>query len=245
MSLWKTASKALATCSAVALLASPLQAADLEQYNAQWQSLMNNKDAQQLSHYYDAQSLLGQYPYDASKNLVGLEAISGMFSNGPFNLEGLNADVDMLASAQHGDSAILLKAWKISFAKGGFSGLALEVLDKQDAQWIRRIDLGAGGLKSAGQFSEHDSETDNSAFDNAYAQLVGGAKIARTNLSDAAAALKSSEITLVDNLLSVAQGETGLLISKVSTARGNFLTFNALQNKQGKWTVTAQLVEKL
>lgn len=245
MSLWKTTAK---VATAVICLGGSVQAlatSDLDSYNSNWQTLMNTQAADQLKHYYDDQSLLGQYPYDASKNLVGLESIKGMFSNGPFKLAGLKVAVDSIALSESPKTALLLKQWKIDFDKGGFQGLALEVIEQSNDQWVRRIDLGAGGLSSAADFAKQDTEADNSAFDNFAAQLQATQNAERQNLSSDAASLNVAKISAVDNLLSVEQLDSGLLISKVTSPSGDYLTFNALHKTDGSWKLAAQLVEKL
>jgi hypothetical protein len=221
------------------------QASALTDYNNQWQTLMNNKSADQLGNYYDKQSLLGQYPYDAAKNLIGLDNIQQMFSNGPFKLADLNVEVNSVGLSETADTAILLKGWKIDFDKGGFSGLALEVLTKNNDQWVRSIDLGAVGLKAAVDFAQQDAALDNSAFENFAAKLSEQHSAARQNLSEAAAMLNIEDIEKVDNLLSVAQGNTGLLITKVTSKGSTYLTFNALKLANDSWSLAAQLVEKL
>lgn len=224
-----------------------VQAADkgLEDWNRGWQQLMNSKDSAALANYYDDASLLANFPYDSSKNLQGITAISAMFTGGPFNLKDLKAQIETRALASKGDTGLLLKHWDISFDKGGFNGLALEVLTRDGDSWKRRIDLGAGGQQSAADLASQDTEADNSAFDGIAAKLPSlSIKAERINLSDAASALKF-EAASADNLLSIQQGDYGLLISRINSTAGEFVTFNALRQQAGKWQVEVQMVEAL
>ncbi len=218
----------------------------LQQLNTDWQLVMNNQNTAFLSRYYDEHSLLGQYPYDASKNLVGLSAIEDMFSNGPFKLTDLKANIDTLALDAKSNTAIVLKRWSINFDKGDFGGLALEVLEQTHDGWKRRIDLGAGGLSSITQFAQQDTEADNNAFGGIAHKLGKYAmKAQRHNLSKDAGVLDFSRFSKVNNLLEVKQGNRGLLISLLTQKEQKYLTFNALEQSSRGWVVQVQLVEKL
>ncbi len=215
---------------------------ELVALNQQWQPLMNAKDVESLNKFYDADSLLGQYPYDSTKNLQGLDAISQMFAGGPFGLPELNAKVDTLALDAKDDTALLVKHWDISFKEGGFKGLALEVLNRTDDGWKRRIDIGAGGLSAATDFAQNDTEVDNSAFGSLaadYALRSEGAS--RVSLTEGAELPDFTEGFVVDNLLSVEQDNSGLLISRLTGKGQSFLLFNAVEKTAAGWQVKVQM----
>lgn len=214
---------------------------ELVALNNQWQPLMNAKDVDGLDKFYDADSLLGQFPYDSSKNLQGLEAISQMFAGGPFGLPELKAQVDTLALDAKDDTALLVKNWDISFKDGGFKGLAVEVLSNTPDGWKRRIDIGAGGLTSAAGFADTDTEVDNTAFNSlADDYAIRSAGAARVSLDDAELP-DFAEGFEVDNLLSVEQGSNGLLISRLTGKGQSFLLFNAVEKTAEGWQVKVQM----
>jgi len=205
-----------------------------------WQNVMNNKDAGALSSYYDEGSVVAQFPYSSDKNLVGLDSITGMFTNGPFNLNDLNVEVKTIALDENQDIGLLLKSWDIKFDKGGFNGLALEVMKQKQGKWIRQIDVGAGGLKSAFGFTAQDLEKDNSAFNDAIKSLK---QAKRTNIDPAAAKLNLSDKGVeLDNLVAIENQNTGLLITKISAAGKNYVTLNALEKGTSGWAIKSTLV---
>lgn len=232
----------LLVSSAAALAQAP---AELVELNNQWQPLMNAKNTAALSQFYDAESLLGQYPYDSSKNLQGLEAISQMFAGGPFSLPELQAQIDTVALDARDDTALLVKNWQISFKDGGFKGLAVEVLENTPDGWKRRIDIGAGGLQSITELAANDLEIDNSAFAGlADDYAVRTADAVRVNLGTAALP-DLSKVQAVDNLLSVQQGDSGLLVSRLNDGSGDYLLVNALQKSATGWQVKVQMSSDL
>ena len=121
---------------------------ELKKLDSQWQEVFSAKDLAAVKNYYDEQSLIASFPYDAEKGLKGAEAIGNMFQNGPFNLEGFNVSVTPLAFDENNNAALLIKNWNVKHNGGAFSGLAVEVLEKKTNGWKRIIDMAAGGFSN-------------------------------------------------------------------------------------------------
>lgn len=205
-----------------------------------WQNVMNNKDLNALSSYYDDSSLVAQFPYKPENNLIGLSAIKNMFANGPFNLNQLNATINTIALAEQKDLGLLLKSWDIKFDKGNFSGLALEVMTHKQGKWIRTLDLGAGGINSAFGFSTQDLEPTNNAFDSAINTLK---QAKRTDINPNAKQLDLNDKSLqFDNLLAIENQDTGLLISKIIAGDKNYISLSAVKKHNSKWMIESSLI---
>ncbi len=217
---------------------------ELEKMDSQWQEVFTAKDLTAVKNYYDESSLVASFPYNAEKSLKGAKAIGNMFQNGPFNLEGFNVSVKPLAFDENANSALLIKNWNVKHNGGGFSGLAVEVLEKKNAGWKRVIDMAAGGFSNINDFSKPLSTpaTSTASFDKIDATNSQVSQVSTDKQDPAlnekiAAALQAGDYQTVE---AISHANKGLLIARITLDNKVYITFNALSEEKGSWNANLQ-----
>lgn len=204
-----------------------------------WPQVMADRNLEAMGDYYDDRSILAEFPYDESKNLVGLDNISSMFENGPFSLPGqLSLTTIPIVRATCHNSGLIIKKWIMVNAAGTFQGMAVKLLN-YDNKWNRLIDLEAGGLINLADFTRTESTADNSAFDYLADHLLtsmAGARLINIDNPQGPLTYADSETT-VTTLAAIPNQDHGLLIARVVNAQSEYLTFSAVENTKNGWKV--------
>ncbi|GAA4651061.1 hypothetical protein GCM10023116_33440 [Kistimonas scapharcae] len=207
-----------------------------------WPQIVAERDLEAMGDFYDEYSILAEFPYDESRNLVGVETIAAMFENGPFSLPGeLSLTTLPVARVAFQDTGLIIKQWTMVNSAGSFQGIAVKLLNYTD-HWNRLIDLEAGGLVNLADFASTDQPMDNTAFDHLADHLlsaVEGAKVINLDNQDETVTYPDSELT-VTTLAAIPNQNHGLLIAKVSDTDHEYLTFNALEKTENGWQVVIQ-----
>lgn len=218
----------------------------LDAFNTQWAEAFSAKNLPVVKSYYDDSSIVASFPYKAEANLKGADAIGQMFQNGPFKLEGFNVKVTPLGFEQHQKTALLLKYWHVSHKGGEFSGLAVEVLNNTRDGWKRKIDMAAAGLAKAADFAKQEA-TQVRTFDSLD---ISNANVSQLDVPQQNTALNRAISAAIagnnyQNITSIINDNQGLLIARVAHDGHDYLTFNALEQQNGNWTVNVQLISAL
>ena len=217
---------------------------ELQKLDSQWQEVFSAKDLTAVKSYYDEQSLIASFPYDASKGLKGAEAIGNMFQNGPFNLEGFNVSVTPLAFDENKDAALLIKNWNVKHNGGAFSGLAVEVLEKKANGWKRVIDMAAGGFSTINDFAKPTSTTasNSTAFEKIDSNdvQVSQLSVEKQDLAlnkKISAALQSGSFETIE---AISHADKGLLIARMTIDNKTYVSFSALSLNSNNWKANLQ-----
>ena len=218
--------------------------------NEQWPTVFANKDIKRLPDFYSPDALMAQYPYNEADNLEGLEAITAMFSNGPFKLVDASVKTWTLRMDARGNGGLILKKWQLNHSEGSFSGLAIKVASQQDNQWHWDIELSGGGLKSLSDFAKNDFEPDNSAFGYIATRLLNSKKPNHEEHlidMDVSAAVQTASEGLAEfnNVLAIENDDTGLLITRASKQGYNYIVFMGLARVDGHWKVVTRVTKFL
>ncbi len=207
-----------------------------------WPQIVAERNLEAMGDFYDEYSILAEFPYDDSKNLVGVEAIAGMFDNGPFSLPGeLSLSTRPFARTAYKDTGLIIKQWTMVNTSGSFQGIAVKLLNYTN-HWNRLIDLEAGGLVNLSDFVNTDQTMDNTAFDHLADHLLSsmeGARVINLDNEDEAVTYPDSALT-VTTLTAIPNQNHGLLIAKISDADNEYLTFNAVEKTENGWQVVIQ-----
>ncbi|OQX39990.1 MAG: hypothetical protein B0D91_00450 [Oceanospirillales bacterium LUC14_002_19_P2] len=207
-----------------------------------WPQIVAERDLESMGDFYDEHSILAEFPYDESKNLVGVEAIADMFDSGPFSLPGeLSLSTRPFARIAYQNTGLIIKQWTMVNTAGTFQGIAVKLLNHDD-HWNRLIDLEAGGLMNLSDFVNTDQTMDNTAFDDLADHLLSameGAKVTNLDNDDEAVTYSDSEFTIT-TLAAIPNQNHGLLIAKVSDVNHEYLTFNAVEKTENGWKVVIQ-----
>lgn len=217
---------------------------ELQQMNTRWHQAFAEKDTGAFSSLYTNDAWTAQYPYQPNSELVGVDAISQMFANGPFMLPGGVIDTQTVALDTSGDTGLILKKWQLSFDTGAFSGLAVKVATQQE-QWLWDIELSGGGINTLAGFASQDYEADTSAFDGVAQRLSTTPH--NVWLVDAtttfAKPTEQTSISSVNNLLAIEHGANGLLIANVQSNGQSFVSLIALEKIDGIWQPMVQFMQ--
>ncbi len=217
---------------------------ELKKLDSQWQEVFSAKDLAAVKNYYDEQSLIASFPYDAEKGLKGAEAIGNMFQNGPFNLEGFNVSVTPLAFDENNNAALLIKNWNVKHNGGAFSGLAVEVLEKKTNGWKRIIDMAAGGFSNINDFAKPTSTkaANSTTFEkiNTSDTQISQLSVEKQDIAlnkKISTALQSGNYKTVE---AISHADKGLLIARITVDNKTYITFNAMSLNDNNWKVNLQ-----
>ena len=208
-----------------------------------WPQIMADRNLEAMGDFYDDRSILAEFPYDESKNLVGLDNISSMFENGPFSLPGkLSLTTIPIVRATCHNTGLIIKKWRMANAAGTFDGMAVKLLNYDDNKRERFIHLEAGGmvnLEHFAYFARTESTADNSAFDYLADHLLtsmAGARLIDIDNQNEPFTYGDSEAT-VTTIAAIPNQNQGLLIARVVNEQGEYLTFSAVENTDNGWKV--------